>query len=109
MSKYLDGVDVTLSSCSDCFGYAATTELAIGNRAGATNQPFDGLIDEVEIFNSALSDSEIQAIFDAGSAGKIKPGADTTPEEAIAELQTDIANLESEIAGSWDSMESEQR
>ena len=33
---------------------------------------FNGLIDEVGIFNRALSTSEIQAIFNAGSAGKCK-------------------------------------
>jgi len=33
----------------------------------------DGVIDEVEIYNRALSSSEIQAIFAAGSAGKCKP------------------------------------
>ena len=33
---------------------------------------FGGVIDEVEIFDRALSDAEIRAIFDAGSAGKIK-------------------------------------
>ncbi len=46
---------------------------------------FDGLIDEVEIFNRVLSDTEIQAIFTAGAAGKckfipvaidVKPGSD---------------------------------
>jgi hypothetical protein len=46
---------------------------------------FAGLIDEVEIFNRALSEEEIKAIYDAGSAGKckstsveidIKPGSD---------------------------------
>jgi Concanavalin A-like lectin/glucanases superfamily len=33
----------------------------------------NGLIDEVEIFNRALSDDEILDIFEAGRAGKIKP------------------------------------
>lgn len=33
---------------------------------------FNGLIDEVEIFNRALSASEIQSIFNAGNAGKCK-------------------------------------
>ena len=33
----------------------------------------DGLIDEVEIFNRALTDSEIQAIYNAGSAGNCRP------------------------------------
>src|SRR4029077_11849361 len=32
-----------------------------------------GLIDEIEVFNRALSAPEIQAIADAGSAGKCKP------------------------------------
>ena len=34
--------------------------------------PIRGQVDEMEIFNRALSDSEIDAIFDAGSAGKCK-------------------------------------
>jgi hypothetical protein len=34
--------------------------------------PFNGLIDEVSVYNHALSASEIQAIFNAGSAGKCK-------------------------------------
>lgn len=38
---------------------------------------FKGLIDEVEIYNRALTASEIQAIVGAGSAGKIKPSSHT--------------------------------
>jgi Concanavalin A-like lectin/glucanases superfamily len=34
---------------------------------------FNGQLDEIEIHNRALSASEIQAIFNAGSAGKTKP------------------------------------
>jgi Concanavalin A-like lectin/glucanases superfamily len=34
---------------------------------------FNGVIDEVEIFNRALSQSEIQALYAAGSAGNCKP------------------------------------
>ena len=34
---------------------------------------FDGLVDEVGLFNRALTDDEIMAIYDAGSAGMIKP------------------------------------
>ena len=58
----------------------------IGRRGGiADNMRFDGLIDELEIFDRALSAEEIQAIYSAGSAGKcqvievdidIKPGSD---------------------------------
>ena len=34
---------------------------------------FDGAIDEFQIFNRALNSEEIQAMYDAGSAGLIKP------------------------------------
>ena len=34
---------------------------------------FEGLIDEVELFNRALTEAEIWAIFKAGPAGKRKP------------------------------------
>ncbi len=38
-----------------------------------------GMIDEVALFDRALSASEIQAIYNAGSAGKCKPGANNPP------------------------------
>jgi hypothetical protein len=51
--------------------------LSIGSEDGRTNCPsclnaryFSGLIDEASIYNRALTPSEIQAIFSAGSAGK---------------------------------------
>lgn len=44
--------------------------LFIGRHAGDPNTTFVGLIDEVEIFNRALSQVEIQGIVNAGSAGK---------------------------------------
>ena len=34
---------------------------------------FRGLIDEVEIFDRSLTDEEIEAIYGAGSSGKVKP------------------------------------
>jgi Domain of unknown function (DUF4082)/Concanavalin A-like lectin/glucanases superfamily len=46
--------------------------LFIGLRNNGTF-PFQGLIDEVEIFNRALSGAEIQSIYAAGGAGKCKP------------------------------------
>jgi hypothetical protein len=56
-----------------------TSFLAIGSEDGRTNEPdligeryFHGLIDEVELYNRALSVTEIQAIYNAGSAGKCK-------------------------------------
>jgi hypothetical protein len=45
--------------------------LTIGLRPGSA--VWNGQIDEVELFNRALSQAEIQAIYDAGSAGKCIP------------------------------------
>ncbi len=44
--------------------------LFIGHHAGDPTIAFVGLIDEVEIFNRALSHAEIEGLFSAGSAGK---------------------------------------
>ncbi len=46
-----------------------------GNTIGgsSTKPSFNGLLDEVEIYNRVLSQAEVQAIFNAGSAGKCKP------------------------------------
>src|SRR5262249_11061457 len=50
---------------------------------------FTGAIDEVEVFNRALSGSEIAAIFNAGSYGKCQPiyhvlaGTNVTAQPAI--------------------------
>jgi hypothetical protein len=45
----------------------------IGARGDDTMTPFAGVIDEVQIYNRALADSEIQAIYEAGSNGMCAP------------------------------------
>ena len=45
---------------------------------------FEGVIDEVEIFNRALDEAEIRAIYEAGSAGKCKP-PDAGPVPTVSE------------------------
>lgn len=51
-----------------------TRSLNIGFAAGAGTPQrfFRGVVDELEVFNRALSESEIRSIFNAGSAGKCK-------------------------------------
>jgi hypothetical protein len=44
-------------------------------------QALDGLVDEVTIYARALSESEIRAVFEAGSAGKCKPPAEAPQED----------------------------
>ena len=46
---------------------------------GSPTRFFHGLLDEVEDFNRALSQAEIQSIVDAGGGGKRKPIATPTP------------------------------
>jgi hypothetical protein len=65
MRLYLDGVEVGNLAVSGTVG--------VGNGVVFSgSETLDGLLDEVEIYNRALSASEIQAIFNAGSAGKCK-------------------------------------
>ncbi|MGH9908759.1 MAG: LamG domain-containing protein [Pyrinomonadaceae bacterium] len=67
---YVNGVEVAAQAATQPIP-ALSHELWIGNHERFIRQ-FDGLIDEVEIFNRALSAAEIQDIVKAGSAGKCK-------------------------------------
>ncbi|MGH8529035.1 MAG: LamG-like jellyroll fold domain-containing protein, partial [Nevskiales bacterium] len=52
----------------------STGDVGIGARADGVGQhPFNGLIDEVEFFDRALSGAEIEKIYRAGSRGKCPP------------------------------------
>ena len=62
--------------------------LAAAFVAGCGAEVFVGQIDEVEIFNRALSAEQIQAVYNAGSAGKCR-----TPEDHITAIMQDVANL----------------
>ena len=72
---YVDGVNVTVNDCSwgclPSIDIISSGHLNIGQLVDA-GYNFSGLVDEVQIFNRALSTSEIQAIFAAGSAGLCK-------------------------------------
>jgi hypothetical protein len=68
---YVHGANVATTASSDNAvtpGNEASSAL-IGSGVG----DFDGLIDEVELFNRVLCADDILAIYNAGSAGKCKP------------------------------------
>ena len=73
----LDGVVVALGFFTDFPGDATGSPLVIGARKDDQCPGFcghfGGLIDEVAIFNRALSIEEIETIHKAGGGGKIKP------------------------------------
>jgi hypothetical protein len=57
---YVNGVQSGTSGISaDPAGITTTNAIRIGNRSGATDRTFDGLIGEVSIYNRALSAEEI--------------------------------------------------
>jgi Immunoglobulin domain/Concanavalin A-like lectin/glucanases superfamily len=53
----------------------ANPSLCIGNAPGTAGFPFDGWIDEISLYSRALSQAEIQGIYNAGSAGKCFPAS----------------------------------
>ena len=74
----MDGVIVALGYFTGNPGDTEAISLVIGARPDDRCPTdfcdhFGGLIDEVEIYNRALSVEEIQAIYQAGGDGKIKP------------------------------------
>ncbi|MGQ0587254.1 MAG: LamG domain-containing protein, partial [Gammaproteobacteria bacterium] len=76
---YLDGALVAGNTNASLIGYDLSS-MTIGadvEPGPTTLSYFNGSIDEVEMFDRALTQPEIQAIFSAGAAGKCKPGGAT--------------------------------
>ncbi len=70
---YIDGVQEACTATSGDLNDNGKDFLIAGNQEIPESQRyFQGEIDEVEIFDRALTAAEIQAIFNAGSAGKCK-------------------------------------
>lgn len=64
---YINGVlEPTLSGTSGSFG-SSSDDLNIGRKAGAIAALFNGLIDEVSIWDSALSSAAITEIYNSGA------------------------------------------
>ena len=75
---YVDGVEVgNFATPTNGKSFTNDKPLQFGRAGNQTpgshgSDPFQGLIDEVELFNRALSQAEIQGIYDAGKKGKCK-------------------------------------
>ena len=78
---YLNGIVVATNN----FGTITpqtTYPLNIGRRTGqpiGNGDTFNGLMDELGLYNRALSQAEIQSIYNAGSAGKCAPAFSAVP------------------------------
>ena len=81
IALYLNGKAIPIVTIGSIAGqFASVTRLFIGQRQGLDTPEgaqgalhYKGLIDEVELYDRALSAPEIQAIYRAGSRGKCKP------------------------------------
>ncbi len=74
---YINGV-MAVSNNIGSFTPQTTYPMNIGRRTGqpiGDGDTFSGLIDELSLYNRALSASEIAAIYNAGSAGKCAPAS----------------------------------
>lgn len=77
---YVDGVQVGTATTPSLFNASSSNNVVIGGRDNTDFDPFfNGTIDEVQLFNRALSSAEIQGIFNAGTAGQCKPTATVAP------------------------------
>ena len=78
MKLYLNGLPVATNVIGPQAISVSSSDLRI---SGLDNHVyFDGLIDEPSVYNHALSDSEIAAIYNAGSAGKcVSPPSNCIP------------------------------
>ncbi|MEG8947247.1 SdrD B-like domain-containing protein [Rosettibacter firmus] len=77
---YLDGVSTQFGDpTTNPATLTNTDNLRIGrNSSAGSNDPigtFKGILDEIELFNRVLTSQEVQAIYNAGSAGKCKPNS----------------------------------
>ncbi len=81
--QYVNGLSVASEDVGS-FTPQTSTQLHIGRRPGDHSNSYDsdpvsdghsfsGLIDEIAIYSRALTAAEIKAIYDAGSAGMVKP------------------------------------
>ena len=67
---YVNGV-LEATGATDS-NYIPDSNFRIGGVSCCNGDAFAGLVDEVEVFTRALTQAEIQSIFEAGSAGKCK-------------------------------------
>ncbi len=79
---YVDGTAYPAASYNP--GFTFTTLAAIGARGDNSDNSFYGLIDEMSVYNRALTTNEIQAIYNAGADGKCltPPTIQTQPQDA---------------------------
>jgi hypothetical protein len=88
VALYLNGMAIPIMAIGSIGGhFASVSHLFIGRRQGLDTPEgaqgalhYKGLIDEVELYNRALSAAEVRAIYRVGRRGKCKPHLQTQPD-----------------------------
>ncbi|WP_455370081.1 LamG domain-containing protein [[Eubacterium] cellulosolvens] len=78
MRIYIDGILYARATASGAISQNSAVSVRIGDNPGADRKEFDGIIDEVAIFNIALSQSDIDALYNTGLGKAICITADAT-------------------------------
>ena len=91
---YVDGVGYPAPDYNP--GFTFGSQVAIGAQGETLRNSFLGLIDELDIFNRALTSSEILAIYNASSAGKCKtsPTCATPPSGLVSWWRAEVNALD---------------
>ena len=74
LTVYLDGSSLATASLGSVSATAPNQDLAIGGRviSGSVNSPIDGKLDEVAIWDVALSSADATAIYNSGTPNNLK-------------------------------------
>ncbi len=84
---YINGVINGTANQNSGTPTVGTSNVVIGNRNDSA-RPFDGSLDDVRVYNRALSASEIKELYNMGSVGKVN----VTPA---------VPNLQNGLVGHW--------
>jgi hypothetical protein len=85
---YVNGVEVNSAATNFHSITPSTAPIVIGRNV-VNGTGFSGQIDEIGLYNRALSAAEIQAIYNAGTSGKCKPVATFAPEDQLVWMAGD--------------------
>ncbi|MCX6030337.1 MAG: SUMF1/EgtB/PvdO family nonheme iron enzyme [Chloroflexi bacterium] len=91
---YIDGVHILVDDFDPTYQSGSltnTSPLRMGCRSTASKDFYLGILDEVELFPRALTEGDIQGIFQAGSCGKDKSTPTPTPTATATRTPTPTA------------------
>jgi hypothetical protein len=101
---YVDGLEKASRAWTGAAGTTSTTQdLSLGRYPGTATPYFPGSLDDVRIYNGALTAAEVLALYNAAA-----PGADTTPPVITAVGAGSITSTSAAISWSTDTPSNSQ-